>query len=166
MKAFNKNSVSSKEEVRCYGESGSLRRFGFFLLIYPIVMTLVAIFNGRFWNVLWLIILICFLILLFWLGSRWGTYVAVNKKKKTLLAFTFFIKAKEINISSITDIRTCRIYAGAATIIEIKYQDRRGIEKAVGFSTTNFLDKNALKKILSAIISVNSSVYITPDLLM
>ena len=152
------------EEIRCYGKPRALKGLVLIMLSYPIVLTIVSIFNGRFLQVFWLPALIFFLIWLFWYTSRWGTYIEVNTKRKTLSASNFFLKTREIPIGSITSISTRGMYVGAATLIQITYEKPNGRKQTLGYSTTNYLDHASLQQIFDALVSVNPKLTIPPAL--
>ena len=152
------------EEIRCYGKPRALKGLVLIMLPYPIIVTIVSISNGRFFQVFWLPALVFFLIWLFWYASRRGTYIVVNTAGKTLSASNFFIKAKEIPIASITCISTRGMYVGAATLIQITYEKPDGRKQTLGYSTTNYLDHANLKKILQALVSINPKLTIPPEL--
>jgi hypothetical protein len=134
------------------------------MLLYPIILTIVSISNGRFFKVFWLPALVFFFIWLFWYTSRRGTYIQVNTARKTLSASNFFIKTKEIPIGSITHIGTRGMYVGAATLIQITYEKPSGRTQTLGYSRTNYLDHTNLKKILEALVSINPKLTIPSEL--
>jgi hypothetical protein len=156
-----KNSV---DEIRCYGKPKALKGIVLIMLLYPTILSIVSISNGRFFKVFWLPALIFFLIWLFWYTSRWGTYVVVNTRRETLSASNFFIKMKEIPIAAITRIGTRGMFVGAATIVEITYIKPNGKKQTLGYSTTNYLDHANLKKVLEALVSINPKLTIPPEL--
>ena len=152
------------EQIRCYGNPRALKGLVLIMLPYPIILTIVAITNGRFLQVFWLPALVFFLIWLFWCTSRWGTYIEVNTARTTLSASNFFIKTREIPIVSITRISTRGMYVGAATLIQITYEEPNGRTQTLGYSTTNYLNHANLKKILEALVSINPKLTIPLEL--
>jgi len=155
---------NSGDEIRCHGNPRALKGLVLLMLLYPIILTIVSVSNGRFFKVFWLPALVLFLIWLFWYTSRWGTYVAVNTRRETLYASNFFVKMREIPIAAITRIGTRGMFVGEATIVEITYIKPIGKKQTLGYSTTNYLDHANLKKILEALVSINPKLTIPPEL--
>jgi hypothetical protein len=100
-----------------------------------------------------------------WIASRRGTFIAVDPESKTLQASNFFIPTKTIHIGSITHIGTRGMFVGAATEIEITYRKPDGRKHSVGYGTTNFLNPKDLRKVLDALIEINPSLRLPPELL-
>ncbi len=101
---------------------------------------------------------------LVWIGSRRGTFIAVDPERKTLEASNFFIPTKTIPIGSITHIGTRGMFVGAATEIEITYRKPDGIKKTIGYGTTNFLNLKDLKRVFDALLEINPSLRLPHEL--
>jgi hypothetical protein len=152
------------KEIRCYGNHRvanglvGLMAGGFSLMI------LGGLLVGNYFVALLFGSIVYPALFLLWYALRRGSFIAVDLDLKTLQASNFFIRTRGIPISSITRIDTRGIFAGAATLIEVTYRRPNGPEKTVGYGTTNFLNHADLRKLLDAIVDINSHLRIPSEL--
>jgi hypothetical protein len=152
------------KEIRCYGSPRVANGLILVMSLYPFIYTLVSIVNGRFLVVWWFPLTFAAGLLLVWMASRHGTFIAVDPERKTLRASNFFIPTKRIPIGSITSIGTRGMFAGAATEIEITYRKSGGRKHTVGYGTTSFLNHKDLRRVLDALLDINPSLRLPHEL--
>src|ERR1700724_1913690 len=107
------------------------------MALYPLILILVSLTNGRFLSVWWLPFLFLVGLALLWVASLNGTFIAVDLHDKTLRASNFFIPTRRMPIESITHIGTRGMFVGAATEIEVTYGRPDGSQKTIGYGTKN-----------------------------
>ena len=128
------------------------------------MMLFVSILNGRVLQVSPVVVLISLALLLWWIASRRGTYIAVDQLAKTLYGSNFFLRSRRIPIAAITRIATRGVLVGLATEIEITYRNANGCEKTIGYGTTNCLNHTDLKALLDALVAINPNLHVPREL--
>lgn len=156
--------MHNDNEIRCYGNPKIINGFIGVMAAYPVAMIVVSIFNGRLVKVWPLIALISLALWLWWIASRKGTFIVVDRNRKTLQASNFFIRTRRVPIEAITRIGTRGMFVGAATEIEITYRKPNGRERTLGYGTMTFLNPADLHTILDALIAINSTLRLPPEL--
>ncbi len=68
------------------------------------------------------------------------------------------------NVHWITHIGTRGMFVGAATEIEITYRKPDGRKHTVGYGTSNFLNPKDLRRVLDALVDINPSLRLPPEL--
>jgi hypothetical protein len=151
-------------EIRCYGKPRVAN--GLVLVIAAGLSLMVGsgLLEGNYTAALAVAAIGYFAVSLVWIGSRHGTFIAVDPDTKTLRASNFFIRTRPIPIDSITRIGTRGMFVGAVTEIEITYRESDGRRKTVGYGTKSFLDRKDLKRVFDALVAINPSLRVPNEL--
>ena len=157
-------SLEERGEIRCYGNPRVVNGFAGVMALYPVIAIFVSVVNGRFLLVWWLPLVFLIGIFLFWYASLRGTFIGVDLDRELLIASNWFIRTKPVPIGSITRLGTRGMFAGAATEIEITYRKPNGREKTVGYGTTAFLNPKELRRVVAALLRINSSLRLPNEL--
>jgi hypothetical protein len=150
-------------EMRSYVKSRVVNGFIGVMAAYPLVMTVVSIFNGRFVIVWPIIVLISLALSFLWIASRRGTFVAIDTQRGVLRGSAFFLKPREIPIASITHLGISGMF-GRWTVMEVTYKRPDGSTKKVGFGAKETLDNVSFQRILDALGRINPNLHIPREL--
>lgn len=155
--------MPNSNEIRSYVSSNVANGLVGIMALYPLVMILVALSRGNLFNVLWLPAFVFFVLVLLWLALRKGTYIAIDPQKDTLIGSAFFFPPRKILISSITHVGVGRMFL-SWTVMKITFQTIDGKKRTVGVGAKQTLDKVQFQKILDALVNINPSLQIPPEL--
>lgn len=155
--------MSDNNEIRSYADKRLVNGLISIMAAYPLVAFFVAILNGRFLKVWPVIFVISMALWVLWIASRRGTFIAVDSQRALLRASAFFLRPREIPIPLITHVGISGMF-GLWTVMDITYQKSDGSKKTVGCGAKETLDKVTFQKVLDAIVAINPTLHIPPEL--